>query len=133
VNLPPSAETRQFTAKQEQVALLLAAGRSIKEAAAEGGAGERTVYRWLAEDGFRALVAGLRGRLMDQAVGKLADAASEAAGELRKLLGDQTAAIRLRAAVAILDAAVKTREHAELAEQVAELEWRLAEAGRDRR
>jgi HEAT repeat protein len=129
VNLPPDAETRRFSAKQEQVALLLAAGRTIKDAAAEGGSGERTVFRWLAEDGFRALVAGLRGRLMDQAVGKLADAASQAADELRELLGDESATVRLRAAVAILDAAVKTREHAELAEQVAELERRMAEKG----
>jgi HEAT repeat protein len=132
VSLPPAAETRRFSAKQEQVALLLASGRSIKDVAAEGGAGERTVYCWLAEDGFRALVAELRGRLLNQAVGKLADAASAAADELRKLLADESPAIRLRAAVAILDAAVKTREHAELAEQVAELERRLAE-GKDER
>ncbi|MGH2031954.1 hypothetical protein, partial [Acinetobacter baumannii] len=78
-------------------------------------------------------VAELRGRLLNQAVGKLADAATAAADELRNLLGEESSAIRLRAAVAILDSAVKTREHAELAEQVAELERRLAEGQVDRR
>src|SRR3954451_10471727 len=102
-------EPATWTAKQERVALLLASGKTAVAAAAEAGAGERTVRLWLEDPGYRALVAGLRGRLMDQAVGQLADATSAAADELRKLLGEESPAIRLRAAVAILDAAVKTR------------------------
>jgi hypothetical protein len=131
VDLQPSAETRR-NARQERVALLIAAGRTVKDAAAEAGAGERTVYAWLADTGFRALVAELRGRLLDRAVGALTDAASQAAAVLRDLLTDPSPQIRLRAALGILDAAVRTREHAELARQVAELEQRLSEAGRDR-
>jgi hypothetical protein len=117
--------TAAFTAKQVRTALLLAAGKSIKACAAEAGAGVRTVHRWLEDDDFRAYIAGLRGRLLQEAVGKLADAAGEAVAVLRSLLGDTNPTVRLRAALGILDALVKVRDHAELDERIAALELRL--------
>src|SRR5687768_12465262 len=96
-----------WSAKQERVAVLIAAGRTVKDAVGECGVGERTAHTWLDDPAYRAYVAELRGRLLNQAVGKLADAATKAAEELANLLGDPKPAIRLRAAVAILDAAVK--------------------------
>jgi hypothetical protein len=118
--------TAPFTAKQERTALLLAAGMGVKAAAAEVGAGERTVHHWLGDGGYRAYVASLRGRLLNEAVGKLADAAGEAVDVLRSLLRDTNPTVRLRAALGILDALVKVRDHAELDERIAALELRVS-------
>jgi hypothetical protein len=117
----------RWTPKQERVALLIASGKAIKDAAAECGAGERTAHTWLEDPAYRTLIAELRGRLMNQALGKLADAAGEAVGVLRASLADANPNVRLRAAVSILDGLMKMREHVELAEQLADAQRRLAE------
>lgn len=119
-------ETATLTAKQERVALLLAAGKGIKAAAEEAGVGERTVHTWLCDQPFRARVAALRGRLIDDAAGKLADAVSAASDELRALLADESSLVRLRAATEILNATIKIRDHVELSQRVEELEQAIA-------
>jgi hypothetical protein len=113
--------TATWSPKQERVALLIAAGRSIKAAAA-ADCGERTAHTWLEDPRFRMLVAGLRGRMLDEAVGTLAEAANEAVGALRKLLDDENSGVRLRAALGILDAAVRVRQHIELDARLLRLE-----------
>src|SRR4051794_13862781 len=105
--------TATWNAKQERLAILLASGRSVKDAAVEAGIGERTAHTWLDDPAYRAFIAELRGRMLNEAVGKLTDATGAAADELRRLLKDEAASIRLRAATAILDALVKVREHTE--------------------
>jgi hypothetical protein len=59
--------TATRTAKQERLALLLAAGWGIKAAANEVKVGERTAHTWREDPEYRALVAALRGRLLDEA------------------------------------------------------------------
>ena len=119
MNEQPSAT---WSPKQARVALLIAAGRSIKAAAAEADCGERTAHTWLEDPRFRTLVAELRGRMLDEAVGSLAEATNEAVGTLRKLLGDGNSSVRLRAALGILDAAVRMRDHVELGARILRLE-----------
>ena len=119
------------TGKRDAVLVALAAGKTVREAAAETGVGERTAHRWLADPQFRAELANARQEMIRQAVGKLADASSAAADELRRLLTDaESDAVRLRAAVAILDGLTKLREHVELADRVAALENAFHESER---
>jgi hypothetical protein len=114
--------TATWTAKQERLALLLAGGKGIKAAAQEIGVGERTAHHWLEDDRFRAYASTLRGRLLDEAVGRLSGAAVAAVDVLHGLLADPSGTVRLRAALGIIDALVKVREHAELGDRVARLE-----------
>jgi hypothetical protein len=109
-------------AKQDRAAVLLASGRAIKDAAAETGIGERTLHTWLSNPRFRAKVVGLRARLLDEATGLLAASAVRAVGVLRDLLGDPNPHVRLRAAVGILAALLKAREHIEMDERILRLE-----------
>jgi hypothetical protein len=102
--------------------VLIAAGRSIKDAAAEVECGERTAHTWLADPGYRALIAELRHRMLDGAVGRLADATNAAVSTLRDLLGDDNGNTRLRAATTILDAVVRLREHVEIDARILRLE-----------
>ena len=114
--------------RQERVAVLLASGSTVVQAA-ETGAGERTVHGWLDNPAYRAFVARTRDRILDATVGRLTDSATRAVAVLESLLGSENESVRLRAATSILDALIKTREHGEIASRVAELEQRVAETG----
>jgi hypothetical protein len=122
-------ETATWNARQERVAVLLAAGRSIKAAAEEAGVGERTAHSWLDRPDYRGFVHGMRARLLDEAVGRLAGAANVAVGTLVDLLGNESPTVRLRAATGVLDALLRVREHVELSDRVARLE-RVADGSR---
>jgi hypothetical protein len=60
---------------------------------------------------YRTLIAGLRHRMLDEAV-----------GTLRKLLDGGNSGVRLRAAPGILDAAVRMRDHVEPEARILRLE-----------
>lgn len=104
------------------VLLALARGCSATEAAAAGGVSDRTVRRWLENPGFRAEVNRQRAEMLGQTAGALVDAATEAVATLRGALGAEAESVRVRAAVAILNALVTVRETVELEERVAALE-----------
>jgi hypothetical protein len=90
--------------------------------------GERTAHAWLRNPAFHALIGEFRRRLLDQAVGRLTDAANEAADTLRELLkADFPPAVRIGAARAVIDAMVRAREHAEVAERAETMERRAGE------
>jgi hypothetical protein len=125
MNRQPSASR---AAKQERLALLLASGKGIKAAAAEVGVGERTAHTWLDDSRFRHLVAELRGRLLDETLGKLAGAAGAAVDVLRGLLEHPNPHVKLRAGLGILDALLKCREHVELDRRLLDLERRVGDA-----
>jgi hypothetical protein len=107
----------------DALALALAAGDSIADAAANAGVGERTVYRRLADPAFRQRIQTFRGEMVAQALGRMANGMTEAADVLRQLLASQTPpAVRLGAARSILELGVKLRESVELEQRVAALE-----------
>jgi DNA-binding NarL/FixJ family response regulator len=58
---PQECQSVPLTAKQEAIALALAAGKSVVEAAAECGRNRRTVFRWLHADFERAISGGKGG------------------------------------------------------------------------
>jgi hypothetical protein len=119
--------TADFNPRDERLALLLARGVRRVDAAREVGCGERLVYTRLGDPAFRALVAALRARMLDEACGKLADLAGEAIDTLRGLLKAEGEATRLGAARSLLSSLIDVQGHMELAMKLAELEKRLNE------
>src|SRR5438128_1740636 len=89
----------------------LACGNTAKEAAEKAGVGERTVYRRLADQEFMARVNQARNLMIGQAVGRLSLTCAKAAETLEKLLDSDNERIRLQAAKAILDHAIKLADN----------------------
>jgi transposase len=113
------------------IAALLSEG-SIKAAAAKAGVSESTVRAWLRDrPGFAADYRAARRQAVEAATGALQAADAEAAETLRRELTGKRSSGRIKAAVAILDRAIKGVELMDLAERVAELE-RAAKARGDR-
>lgn len=109
--------------RREAVALCLASGCTVRDAAREAGCGERTLHRWLAEDpAFRQRVEALRSQLFSLAVGKLSRLAGRAADTLSELLTAKNESVRLQTAKAILECGPKLRESLELARRMEALE-----------
>ena len=103
----------------------LAAGTPVAEAARSAGVSERTAWRRLAEPAVQRQIRDLRTAMLDRDVGRLADATTAAVDTLVRNLGAESEGVQVRAAVALLDQAVKLRESDELARRVAELEAML--------
>src|SRR5262249_54275934 len=116
------ATSRNVEPETGTVALSIAAGRSIKSAAAEAECGERTAHAWLDDPRYRSLISELRHRMLDEAVGSLVEATNEAVSTLKNLLDDDHVNVRLRAALGIIAAVVRLREHVELERRITALE-----------
>jgi hypothetical protein len=109
----------------EAVLTALAAGATIRQASEQTGVSERTIYRRLADVGFRQRVTSIRAGMLERAVGKVADGMADAAGTLRSLLVAEGESVRLGAARALLELGVKLRESVELEQRLQTLEQRL--------
>lgn len=110
----------------EALALALATGRTVEEAALQAGVAQRTAYRRLADPDFRQHVAELRTEMVGRALGKMADAMTEAADTLRELLTAEADTVKLGASRSILELGTKLREGVELEERLTALEQRFA-------
>jgi hypothetical protein len=110
----------------EALALGVATGKSLREAAAAAGIGERTATRRWADPAFRRRVAELRGDMVARSLGRLADGMADAADTLRALLRAEGDSVRLGAARALLELGTKLREGVELEERLAALEAAVA-------
>ncbi len=104
----------------------LAGGATNVDAARQAGIGEKTVYRRLEDRDFRRRVTEARSAMVARAVGTLADASSDAATTLRKLLDAESETVRLGACRAILELGVKLRESEDLEARLAALEEQQA-------
>ncbi len=122
-----SHESAVWSPKQEQVALLLAGGMSVRAAAKAAEAGERTLYDWLKRPDYRAYVAELRGEILSRTVGVMVMATTKAAVKLAMLLDDPSPVIQLRAATAILDGTIRLRDHTEIDARLLALEQAASE------
>jgi hypothetical protein len=110
----------------EQLALALAAGLTVDEAAARIGVSKTAAFRRLRSPLIRRRVDQLRAEMVDRAVGTMAEGFVTAAATLRLLMRpSETSAIRLRAATALLDLGLKAAVVAQLEQRVAELESAL--------
>lgn len=102
------------------VAALLS-GRGLTDAAAAAGVAPRTLYRWRELPEWRRYYLEAAREALEAATGELRGAASEAVTTLRAALGDESPGIRVRAAIAVLDFALRA-EAADLGDRVARLE-----------
>ena len=101
----------------------LAGGATYGEAGKKAAVSERTVRRRMDDDSFRRQVDQARAEMLAQAMGRLSVARTGAATTPALLLGKDTPpAVRLGAARAILDAALRRREQPDIAERPAALE-----------
>lgn len=112
--------------KQEAAIIALLQAPTIEEAAKVCGIGESTLWRWMQQPDFQAAYRDARRRVVEAALAGLQQAAGEAVGALRKNLTCGQAGTEVRAAVAILEQAVKATELLELEERIARLEEALA-------
>ena len=118
----PADPGRQRRQAAGVAALALAVGKPVRIAATQAGVGERTLYTWMQRPAFKRRVAGLRERLVAEAVGRLSKAMAGAARVLVRLLRSEDETVRMKAATAILHMSIRVREHGELERRVAELE-----------
>ena len=104
------------------LAAQLAAGKTVRDAAATAGVSEKTAHRRAGDPEFRKKVSGVRAGLIGSTAGILADGMTEAAGALRALLADADPNIRHRAAVKLIELGLRTSELVDLEARVSELE-----------
>lgn len=107
------------------LAAALAAGRTVRDAAAAAGVGERTAFRRLTDPAFAGRVAVLRADMVRAAAGRLADGMAGAADVLRGLLADPDSHVRHKAAVKVLEVGAKLVELADLGRRIDDLERQL--------
>lgn len=100
---------------------------TIERAAAACGLAQSTLYGYLRDPAFRAELQGRQGDIIQAAVGALANLAGEAVGVLGEIVKDTEAgpAVRVRAALGILDQAARLAEFATLEDRICELERRV--------
>jgi hypothetical protein len=109
--------------RDDVLMLALARGETVRDAAVSAGMSERTAARRWADPAFRLRVSHLRGEMLVRAAGKLADAMSEAADELRQLMKEaKSETVRLAACRTALELGLKSRETLELDERLRQLE-----------
>jgi len=85
-----------------------------------------TIWRWTQQADFRAKLRDARRAVVEGAIGRLQQAATEAVTTLQRNLTCGTPAVEVRAATAILDQAIKAIELFDVVERVEQLEARLA-------
>jgi len=109
------------------LAIAVASGKSVEEWASENQIPRRTAYDWYRRADFRRLVVRTRRRLTDRALGQLAGKAAAAAGELGRLIteGQQTDAVRLAAARAVLADLMALARFTDMEGRMAEIEEQL--------
>lgn len=106
----------------EMLMAALAAGKTVRDAAAEAGVSDRTVFRRLEQVDFRQRVADMRARMVEAAAGRLADAAGAACARLKSLLEAESESVQLGAARTILEQTVRLRELLEIESRLKKLE-----------
>jgi hypothetical protein len=114
------SETADCGEKWQPLAMLVASGRTVKEAAEELSIPERTAYRWHGLPEFRQSVGQLRSAALDASVGEITSATSLAVRKLIELLDDPQHC--LQAAKSILNGVAPLSELGELRQRLEALE-----------
>jgi hypothetical protein len=120
---------------EDALLLALACGATVEQAARQCGLSDRTVYRRLADPGFKRRLQGVRADFVQRTAGTMTAAGTEAVRTLLELLKPAAPPpVRLGAAKAVLEIGLKVREVAEFEERMTALEQRLdaGEAARRR-
>lgn len=112
----------KLTPKQESLLVALLSEKTAIDAAKKVGIGETTMHRWLKLPGFQNAFRQARRAIVEAAIARLQNVASEAAEALQRNLTCGIAASEIRAALGVLDHAVKGIELADLTQRVEEME-----------
>ncbi len=123
-----SIRNHKISPRQEAVALLLAAGESIEDAARKSRCvAAPTIRGWLAQQpAFKKRIGQLRSELTERTLGLLADASAQAVLTLWDLCTrGKSESTKLKAADSILAHAVKVREAVELSDRITSIEESL--------
>lgn len=119
--------TQNLTRPQERAILALLCERDVPGAAKAANVGERTLYRWLAEDEiFKAAYIAARRSAVQQGISRLQQSMTTAVDTLEEVAKDTTApaSARVRAARSIADLALKAVEIEDILMRIAALEQR---------
>jgi hypothetical protein len=111
----------------EALAFALAAGQTLRQAAKTAKVSERTAARRWAEAAFRRRVTELQAEMLSQAMGQLADGMTEAVATMRNLLKAKKDGVKLQAAKALLDLAMRMRLTVDHEQRLQALEAMLPE------
>jgi hypothetical protein len=114
--------------KQEQAVAALLSEPTVAAAASNAGVAERTLWRWLQVPEFHAEYRAARRRVVEGAIGQLQRATVEAVETLRRNLNCGSPSTEVRAALGILDQAVRGVELLDIEELLSELETRAGGA-----
>jgi transposase-like protein len=120
----------QLSRKQEAAIAALLSEKTVAEAAAKAGVGEKTLRTWLKKPSFAKAFADARQVVLSQTVTQLLQATEEAVETLKDELDGEKGSDRIKAAIAILDRAVKGVEQLDLAGQIGELRREIEELKR---
>src|SRR5262245_51915165 len=121
---------RKSNRKREEALAALLSTTSIEKAAQKAGLSERTLHNWLADPEFLGAYRDARRQVVEGAVTRLQKAAGAAVRCLKRNLTCGNAGAEIRAALGILDHAVKAVEVMDLAQQLAELKREIEEVRR---
>ena len=111
----------------ELVAIALARGSTVKEAALFANVCERTVTRRLESAEFRALVARYKNQILSEAIACLTSGASNASKKLHDLVDSDDEKIALGASKEIISLTLKARQLEGIEREVEEMKRRIDE------
>jgi hypothetical protein len=112
------------TGADSALIVALACGQPVRQAGETADVSERTVYRRLQDEAFRASLARERARLVEEAVGRLALGMTTAADTLVTIATDLEAptSTRVSAARAVLELGSRLRAELDLERRLEQLE-----------
>jgi hypothetical protein len=117
----------KLSRKKSSAIVALFTEPTITQAAEKVGVDESTLRRWLKEDSFKKEFRTARRDVVETAVGRLQQSTSKAVETLERNLNCGQFGSEIRAALGILENAVKAVELIDLAERLEQLETRMAE------
>src|SRR4051794_2896709 len=117
-----AVEPSKLNHREDMALVALLTQPTIADAARCTGVAEATLYRWLGQPEFHAKYRAVRRQLLEHAITQLQCSTSDAVATLRQNLYCGHPPTEVRAAVAILDHAVKSVELLDLQERLATLE-----------
>ena len=121
------SQTETLPPKQAAAIAALLTQNTASAAAAAAGVGRATLQRWQGDPTFKAALAAAELQVIDQSVRKLLGLKEAALAVLSDFMATGTPAIKLRAALSVLELGTRLRDLRNEEQRLAELEQRLAE------
>jgi len=122
-------ETAAFSPKQDRAATLLASGMTARAVAMKIGGGERTIRGWMSDPEFKKLIGTYQAAMVARALARLSGTAARAVLALIGCLKSKEDAIKIRAALGILDQLIRIRDSVEIERRLSELERKVRGKG----